>query len=199
MPNSLLTDGYATNKKGENIMEKWKTIPGYEGLYEASDMGNIRSVEGKITSSARFPHRVWKGRVMKQKVQRRKNRSDARVELWKAKEHKTHLVSRLVASAWLGEPLENMTVNHINGNTLDNSAANLEWVTLSDNIKKGFETGLFSTTQKKVRLRTHNEIVCFQSYADASRFLGRSVGYVSLCIVNGRQPTSKSGTRYEVF
>ena len=125
-------------------MEQWKDIPGYEGLYQASTLGRIRTAEGKTTSSARFPVRVWKQRIMKPKISRnKKGRYDMRVELWKGKEHKTLLVSRLIALTWCEGYKEGMTVNHKNGNPLDNSAANLEWLSHGDNIRHGFANGLY--------------------------------------------------------
>ena len=124
--------------------EEWKDIPGYEGLYQASTQGRIRTCEGKVTSNARFPHRVWKQRIMKQKyTTNRKGRSDCRVELWKGKEHKTWLVSRLVALTWCDGFKEGYTVNHKNGNMLDNRSDNLEWLSHGDNIRHGFAHGLY--------------------------------------------------------
>lgn len=85
--------------------ELWKDIPGYEGLYQASNFGRIRSAPGKTTSSARYKVRVWKTRIIKPKTERRcrnsKGKMDERVELWKNGTHKTMLVSRLVAMAWV--------------------------------------------------------------------------------------------------
>ena len=125
-------------------MEEWKDIPGYEGLYQASTFGRIRTCEGKVTSSARFPHRVWKQRVLKQKMCRnRKGRFDYRVELWNGKLHKTWLVSRLVAMTWCDGYRDGWTVNHINGDPLDNRSDNLEWLSLGDNIRHGFANGLY--------------------------------------------------------
>lgn len=179
-------------------MELWKSIPEYDGLYEASDQGNIRTVDGKITSNARYQKRVWRRRVMKQKIHRRGNRADARVELWKDGTHKTWLVSRLVASAWIGLPESGMTVNHINGNPLDNRPENLEWVTLQENISKAYETGLKDANRKPVTLVFGSETYSFPSYAEASRFLSKSEKYVSLCIARGRSPISADGIKYEV-
>ena len=125
-------------------MEEWKDIPGYEGLYQASTLGRIRTCEGKVTSSSRFPRRVWKQRVMKQKVSKNsKGRYDCRVELWNGKKHRTWLVSRLVAAAWCDGYREGWTVNHINGDPMDNRAENLEWLSLRDNIRHGFANGLY--------------------------------------------------------
>ncbi len=125
-------------------MEEWKDIPGYEGVYQASTLGRIRTCEGKVTSSARFPHRVWKQRVLKQKVcKNSKGRADCRVELWNGKMHRTWLVSRLVAATWCDGYRDGWTVNHINGDPLDNRSENLEWLSHGDNIRHGFANGLY--------------------------------------------------------
>lgn len=131
--------------KGRCCMEeKWKDIPGYEKLYQASTLGRIRTCEGKTTSSARFSHRVWKQRILKQKCTKNlKGRKDCRVELWKDGKHKTFLVSRLIALTWCDGYKEGFTVNHINGDCLDNSANNLEWLSRGDNIRHGFANGLY--------------------------------------------------------
>lgn len=181
-------------------MEEWKTIPGYEGLYEASDIGNIRTCEGKVTSNARFEHRVWKQRVLKQKYGRRKDtdKKDARVTLWKDGIEKTWLVSRLIALAWCDGYFEGATVNHIDGDTLNNKADNLEWLSLKDNIRHGFRTGLFY--QKQCKLIDEQGIVSvFMSMSSASRFLGNNDGYVSERINKGlKTVNSKDGKVYSI-
>jgi hypothetical protein len=126
-------------------MEQWKAIPGYEGLYEASTLGQIRTVEGKITSNARYPRRVWKQRILKLKYELRKSgqHKDARVCLWKDGKEKTFLVSRLVAMTWCRGYAEGLTVNHKDGNPMNNYYENLEWITLADNIKHAMKNGLY--------------------------------------------------------
>lgn len=161
------------------MTEEWKPIPVYEGLYDASNMGRIRSTPGKTTSSARFQKRVWKTRIMKFK-QEHTNRGDYRVSLWKDRTHKDWLVARLIAMAWHGVPEDGMTVNHINGDYLDNRSENLEWCSLADNIRHGFYTGLYDSNSKPISLVDANENeISFYSYAEASRFLGRQNKYVS--------------------
>lgn len=169
-------------------MAEWRDIPKYEGLYQASDDGQIRTCVGKTTSNARYKTRVWKQRVLKQKRELRKCKrwSDARVTLWKDGQEKTWLVSRLVAMAWCDGYEEGLTVNHIDGNPENNHYRNLEWVSMRDNIRKGYETGLYHT-QKEVKLTdTDGNEETFRSMSEASRFLGKSVGYVSNALKKGR-------------
>lgn len=160
-------------------MEHWRDIPGYEGLYEASNMGRIRTNANKVTSSARFPVRHWKQRILRHKYQKRSNgKRDAKVCLWKDGKEKTFLVARLVAMAWCDGYSDGMTVDHIDGNPENNHASNLEWVSLADNIRRGFENGLFSTAHPVV-VEIDGEIHNFRSKAEASRALGYNSGYLS--------------------
>lgn len=182
--------------------EVWKPIPGYEGLYEASSLGNIRTVEGKTTSSARFDNRVWQQRVMKQKYEKRHGNTgnaDARICLWRDGEEKTHLVARLVAMAFLPVPFDTLTVNHIDGDTFNNRADNLEWVTRADNIRIGFENGQYASIQKPVILQSAYGKECsFRSMAEASRYLGRNNGYVSNAIAHCLNCYDTNGVKYSV-
>ena len=181
-------------------MEEWRDIPGYENLYQASNKGEIRTCEGKTTSNARYSNRVWKQRILKQKLTANgKGRTDARVGLWKDGKEKTWLVSRLVALTWCDGYREGLTVNHINGNPLDNCSDNLEWVTLRENIKKGYEDGLYRKKQNPVMLFNEYAHFEFDSFADADRFLGHSEGYISNALKRNRPVYGVYGTRYQVL
>lgn len=175
----------------------WKDIPGFEGIYQASNTGSIRTKPGKVTSNKRYAKRVWKTRVLKVKYQQRR-RKDARVTLWKDGKESDHLVSRLVAKTWVDGYAPGLTVNHIDGSPENNAADNLEWVSISDNIRKGFETGLFAKCQKPITLIGDLGSVQFDSMAQASRFLGRNNGYLYNCIKTGRKPLSADGKMYLV-
>ena len=176
-------------------MEIWTDIPGYEGLYQASNTGLIRTVEGKITSSKRYAVRRWKSRIMK-------GRGDnpitgKRVNLWKDGKAKDFLVARLVALTFLGEPPHGFTVNHKDGNRMNNAIDNLEWLSLADNVRHAFETGL-SSTQKPVTLVNDKEKLHFRSYARAGVYIGRNVGYISGRIKRNKCAVAKDGTEYKI-
>lgn len=181
-------------------METWLDIPHYEGLYEASSEGRIRSKAGKTTSSARYEKRVWKQRIMKQKYRRSKNgRLDASICLWKDAKPHYHLVSRLIASAFHGDMLyTRFTVNHKDGNPLNNSAENLEWLTHADNIRYGFENGQFASFMKSIEAVDENGCkIKARSCAEMDRKLGRYRGYTSHMIASGfMKLTSSGGTEY---
>lgn len=157
-------------------MEVWKDIPGYEGIYEASTDGNIRTKEGKVTSTKRHGTRHWKSRILKGRGNNPK--TGRRVSLWKNGIPKDFLVARLVASTFLGNPPTGFTVNHKDGNRLNNKICNLEWLSLGDNIRHGFETGLYHH-QIPVTVTNGVEKFCFRSLAELDRFLGRHGGYSS--------------------
>ena len=179
-------------------MERWRDIPGYEGVYEASTEGRIRTRMGKTTSNARFAKRVWKQRILRQKTYfNKKGRADARVNLWKDGVNKTMLVSRLVAMTWVDGYLPELTVNHRDGNHLNNKADNLEWTSRAKNIQMGFVDGLYRRIQLPVRLVGPRTIE-FESMTAASEFLGRYRGYVSLCHKRNVEATSVSGEKYKI-
>lgn len=180
-------------------MEQWRDIPGYVGIYQVSNIGRIRTCEGKTTYTERHGIRHWKQRIIKQKVCKNAyGRKDARVVLWKDGKERTWLVARLVGLAWCCGYADGLTINHINGNPLDNRAENLEWVTLSENIRKGYANGLFSSLQKPVRLECGEYALMFKSMAAASRYLGFNPGYVSNALKRKSPIKGADGTYYTI-
>lgn len=175
--------------------ETWRDIPQYEGIYQASTHGRIRSVDGKTTHSSLHGTRKWKSRVLKGRGDNR--RMGKRVSLWKNGKQKDFLVARLVAETFLGEPPEGFTVNHKDGNRLNNHIDNLEWLSLGDNIRHGFETGLYRN-QKSLKVRGCLGVFEFRSMAQCDKFLSRSNGYTSNSLNKGRKIKDKDGNIYEV-
>ena len=172
---------------------EFREIKGYEGIYEACSDGTIWTCEGKVTYSnwkGKIRKRVWKRRKLKPQIQKRKrsSHSDKRVKLWKDGRMTTHLVSRLIATAFVPNPEEKEFVNHKNGNPLDNSVENLEWTTRQENQRHAFENGLIKTN-KKVTLKDliSDTEYHFNSLSEASHFLGKNNGFVSQKIKDGKQ------------
>ena len=184
--------------------ESWEDIPGYEGIYQASDYGRIRSVDGKQTMTSFHGVRTWKGRIIKYKSDNPK--TGWRVSLYKGGKPKDYLVARLVAMTFLGKPddfgnnintADRITVNHIDGNRFNNRLDNLEWLTLADNIRHAFDNDLMPT-QKAVILDLGNGFCRrFKSMAECSRYLGLNNSSISNAYKRGRNYiTGKDGCKY---
>lgn len=103
----------------------WKDIPSYEGIYKASNRGEILNVKrGRIVKpcNGKDGYRILK--------------------LCKNGTPKTFYLHRIIAMTFISECRPNMQVNHINGNKLDNSAENLEYCTLQQNLLHSYKNGL---------------------------------------------------------
>ena len=111
------------------MLELWRPIPGYEGFYEAGDLGNIRSVD-RIVNAKRGLSRSYPGRVLRQYVTKTGRRT---VNLSKKGKTRTEFVHRLVLSAFKGECPEGWYGCHKDGNASNNRLNNLRWDTPASN------------------------------------------------------------------
>lgn len=107
--------------------EIWKDIVGYEGLYQISNFGNVKSLNYRRTKKAK---------VMIPKIN---NSGYKWVELSDGRFKKQLLIHRLVAMAFLENPNNYPEVNHKDENTLNNEVDNLEWCTHLYNVRYFFE------------------------------------------------------------
>lgn len=158
--------------------EIWKDVPGYSG-YQASNLGRIRT-HNKTTYTERHGIRHWKDRILKPKKCRstaNKDRYDERISLWKDGKEKTFLVARVIAASFLEK--SELTVNHIDGNSLNNNIENLEYVSRKENIVKGFETHLYPQKKIIIKFKATGEIREFRSMSEAERQLGITYGHFS--------------------
>lgn len=107
------------------MKEIWKDIPKYEGLYQVSNMGNVKNyITGCILSPT-----YCKSNYLKVKLS--------------YGPQKTIMVHRLVAEAFCPNPFEKPQVNHKDANKENNRADNLEWVTAKENTAHAINLGLF--------------------------------------------------------
>lgn len=114
------------------MQEKWVAIKGYEGIYEVSNLGNVRSCDiiCKMDWFVSSPSRIRKGRTLKQTNKDGKYKV---VTLSKNNKLKQKYIHRLVAEAFIGEIGHKMTINHIDYNINNNQVSNLEIITYRDN------------------------------------------------------------------
>lgn len=132
------------------MMENWKPVVGYEGLYEVSDSGKVFSLISNKCIDSGLTTREYK-----------------RVCLSAAGKKRFHHVHRLVAEAFIPNP-ENMTqVNHIDGNKQNNHVSNLEWCDNSQNQKHAYDTGL-----KKRKLSPVDRNFICENYIPGDRRYG---------------------------
>ena len=139
------------------MVEIWKPIKDYEGLYEISNLGRVRSLD-KIRNAAinNVSETVIRGRIMKQKSDKDGYLS---VKLTHPNSKGKHLrVHRIVATSFICNPESKPQVNHKNGIKSDNNAVNLEWCTLSENRIHAYNTGLQSSESKKGELNNFSKL-----------------------------------------
>lgn len=117
------------------------SITGYEGIYEISRNGEVKSLTRTIKSKGSSV-RLLKGRHLKIKT---KPNGYLTVALCKHSKVKFKYTHRLVAEAFIPNPENKPQVNHINGIKSDNRVENLEWITAHDNLIHARTTGLIAS------------------------------------------------------
>ena len=130
------------------MKEIWKDIKGYEGYYQISNFGKVKSVERIVEHK---PYNL----TVKESIRKLKLDTKGYYYLMLSKNGiiKNTKVHQLVANAFIPNPLNKPCVNHIDGNKLNNNVNNLEWVTYKENSQHARRTGLFSEESNKKSLR----------------------------------------------
>lgn len=124
------------------MAERWRPVKGYEGKYIVSDKGNVMSVPRTYTDRLGRDY-VVDGITL---IKCDNGRGYDRVRLGK---HTAKKIHRIVAEAFIPNPLNLPEVNHKDGNKKNNCVENLEWVTHQENMIHAAETGLFGEWAKK--------------------------------------------------
>lgn len=120
-----------------HIEEIWKDIKDYEGLYQISSYGRVRSLDRYV--KGRYNNmQLIKGKILSICYNKRVNVYE--IHLRKNNKRKCFKIHRLVADAFVynDDPENKTTVNHIDGNRANNSVENLEWVSYSDNLEHAY-------------------------------------------------------------
>ena len=170
-------------------MEEWRDIPGYDGLYQVSNLGRVKSLNYKRT-----------GKEQLLTATRNHNRYYF-VRLQKDKIRPHHFVHRLVWEAFNGPIPEGMQINHLNEDITDNRLENLSLVTPSENVNYGTRNKRVSEkmingklSKWVIQLSKNNEILHFYpSTAQAYRETGISQSGISMCCSGGRNRKTAGG------
>lgn len=125
--------------------EVWKDINGYDGVYQVSNLGRIRTKDRMLKREYHNGY-VRKGQLIKMHEDKD---GYLRVNLYKNGKPKTGLIHRLVAQTFIPNPNNLPQVNHKNLNKQDNRIENLEWISLEDNIKHAANFGLYHHPERK--------------------------------------------------
>ena len=145
-------------------METWKSIAGYEGLYEVSDLGRVKSLNYNHTETEKIlkPQKNTGGYL--------------HVYLCKDGHVKKFKVHRLVAESFIPNPQGLETVNHKDEVKTNNVASNLEWMSIADNIRYSANKSVQMLDKKTCEL-----LATFPSLMEAERVTGINDGNISKC------------------
>ena len=116
------------------MTEIWKDIPGYEGRYQASNLGRIKSLERKVRSVNRYTRNDFFRTVPERILRPGQQRKTGHLSVVLGRGTCSKPVHQLVARAFLGTVPENNEVLHNNGNPTDNRVENLRYGTRRENI-----------------------------------------------------------------
>lgn len=154
------------------MIEEWKDIEGYEGLYQVSNLGRVK--------------RVTTGRILKPS---KHTKGYYRVELYKNGSQSKKLIHRLVAQVFIPNPDNKSQVNHIDENKTNNLVSNLEWMTAKENLNHGTRTDRSSKTRSVSIIATNlktGKSTEFYGVSECARQLDLNRGNIT-SVLKGRR------------
>ena len=171
------------------MTEIWEAIKGYEGKYEVSNLGRVKSLSYRNKKEERClkPRNAGSGYPM--------------VGLWNEEGCERKYVHKLVAEAFIPNPNGYKEINHINETKSDNRAENLEWCTHAYNVNYGSRNGRNALSNPHnvpvVATLPNGDKEYYISQSQAERELSIRKGYVCLC-VHGRLKMA-GGRTWQVY
>lgn len=162
--------------------EQWKDIPGYEGIYQVSSKGRIKSLGGLRVLFGNGPNSrkaIVKDKILKPAID---SGGYYYVNLAKNGIQRTKNIHRLVAETFIPNPKNLRDVNHKNGDKLDNNVENLEWLSHSDNIKHSFMVLKRKNDSTKKRVKNTLTKKIYPSITIAAKQCNISTTVISHCI-----------------
>lgn len=178
------------------MQEIWKDVKGYEGLYQVSSLGRVKSlsreVKGRGASKRFIPERILKPN--------NNGHGYENVILSKNGKIKGKGVHRLVAEAFIPNPNNKKEVNHIDGIKDENYIENLEWVTRKENSRHAHENGFVKISKganhyKSKKVYSERLGKEFVSIKEAAEYLFLSTPSVSK-VLRGKTKSNYYGLRF---
>jgi hypothetical protein len=185
-----------------NVKEVWKPVVGYEGLYEVSNYGNVRSLERTVVDKNGAIRPVHSKLLTwhKSKITKRHPIARYHVELWKDNKRKAVKVHRLVAQAFIPNSDGKPQINHKDGDPSNNAVTNLEWVTSSENNKHAHQNKLIIPVGLKAIKGINNitgEVVLFDSAGEAARYFNVTPGAIRSALKGYGRSKGACGYKWE--
>lgn len=144
----------------EQSAEIWKDIKGYEGLYQISSLGRVKSYPRKYYSYWRKTYINYNEKILKPLIRsKNKNNNYFYCDLYINKKSKHYNIHRLIAIAFIPNPDNKPCINHIDGNKQNNNISNLEWCTIEENNKHALNNGLILREEKHPMHKLNNKQV----------------------------------------
>lgn len=142
--------------------EEWKDIPGFEGLYQVSDLGRVKSLDRGVEAwNAKSKKNIvyrYKGKILTQTKDK-----DGYMMLALGKHHPNKKVHRLVAEAFIPNPENKSEIDHIDGNPENNIVENLRWANRKENINNPItKERMVQNALKQYKKRVRNKLGQFK-------------------------------------
>lgn len=165
-----------------NMTEIWKDIKGYEGLYQVSNIGRVKSLERTVI------RKNGRKQTIRERILKRSANQDGylQIDLYDSYGKKRFAVHRLVCEAFHQNPKNKPCVNHIDEDKTNNTASNLEWCTAKENCNHGTRNARIAKSVGQYT-RDGKLIKVWQSAHEAQRLLGYDQSNISAVALGKRK------------
>lgn len=123
------------------MIEEWRSVPDYEGLYQVSNLGRVRGLK--------------RNRILKPSPN---EKGYPQIALCKNGKMKTIKLHKLVAEVFIGKR-DDLEINHIDGDKTNNTVSNLEYCTHSDNLRHAVKTGLLQNRKAVLMMDSEGNVI----------------------------------------
>lgn len=151
------------------MVEVWKDIPEYENLYQVSNLGRVRSLDRTVYNNG--GEELRKGSILKGGKAGR-NSQYHYVRLSKDGKVTNKYIHRLVAEAFIQNPENKPTVDHLNRDTNNNTLVNLRWATYDEQVNNRNNKNI--QNRKPINIEYNGKVITFNSQTECAKYFGTS-------------------------